>query len=218
MPSELTTSQHVSQLIERVRQGDATAREQLLAGVYERLLRLARKMLHNGSNAVRRWEQTDDLLHRAWFRLQRALDNPQVPIHDSAHFFRLAAHSLRFELIDLYRQHTGANGLAANHNSVLHQQGVRNEEGIETAKHLDHCHPADTTGDPQHVAQWAEFHTAVERLPEAEREVFDLIWYNSLKQEEAAEILNVDVRTVKRRWRSARLLLIEQLDGELPPP
>jgi DNA-directed RNA polymerase specialized sigma24 family protein len=44
---------------------------------------------------------------------------------------------------------------------------------------------------------------------------FDLLWYQGLSQDEAAQALGVDVRTVKRRWREARLTLHQTL---LSPP
>jgi RNA polymerase sigma-70 factor (ECF subfamily) len=53
------------------------------------------------------------------------------------------------------------------------------------------------------------------RLPEAEREVFDLLWYQGLHQDEAAAALGVTVRTVKNRWRSAKLAL-QRLLGQGP--
>ncbi len=201
----------ITGLINRFRNGDEAARDELLAGVYDRLVRLSRKMLRGSSPAVRRWEETEDVLHRAWFRLQRTLATDEVVIHDSTHFFRLAARSLRFELIDLYRQYTGAQGLAANHHTQP-RGGVG-----EGSLGADRLHPVDATGDPGRLSEWAEFHRAVEELPEQEREIFDLVWYHSMKQEEAAGLLAVDVRTIKRRWRNARLLLSEKLKGELPP-
>jgi len=50
---------------------------------------------------------------------------------------------------------------------------------------------------------WSEFHEHVEKLPDDEREVMDLLWYQGLTQEEAAAVLKVSDRTVKRRWQSA---------------
>ena len=63
---------------------------------------------------------------------------------------------------------------------------------------------------------WSEFHQQVERLPEEEREVFDLLWYQGLSQAEAGQVLGVTERTIKRRWASARLRLHRVLKGTLP--
>ena len=61
----------------------------------------------------------------------------------------------------------------------------------------------DEADDPLKLAVWGEFHEAVQKLPDGEREVFELLWYQGLTQEEAAELLACDRSTVKRRWRSA---------------
>jgi RNA polymerase sigma factor (sigma-70 family) len=66
------------------------------------------------------------------------------------------------------------------------------------------------------LAIWTEFHAQVERLPDKEREVFDLLWYQELTQAEAAALLGVDVRTVKYRWQAARVKLHDALRGHLP--
>jgi RNA polymerase sigma-70 factor (ECF subfamily) len=68
--------------------------------------------------------------------------------------------------------------------------------------------------EPEDLAQWTQFHTLVESLPEDEREVFNLLFYEALTQEEAAQLLGVNVRTIKRRWQSARLKLNGNNDGD----
>ena len=56
----------------------------------------------------------------------------------------------------------------------------------------------------------------VEKLTDEQREVFDLLWYEGLTQPEAATILGVSLKTVKRRWQDARLFLFEAMRGEAP--
>ena len=46
--------------------------------------------------------------------------------------------------------------------------------------------PSDSTYEPSRLEAWTEFHRQVEALPEEEREVVDLIWYEGLEQSEAA--------------------------------
>src|SRR5262249_12907956 len=86
------------------------------------------------------------------------------------------------------------------------------EEGAPPAAY----EPPDAGSGPDRLAAWTEFHRQIERLPDEEREIFDLLWYQGLSQAEAASLLNVSERTVKRRWQSARLKLHEALHGELP--
>jgi RNA polymerase sigma-70 factor (ECF subfamily) len=169
------------------------------------LLRLTRKMLRNFPE-VRRWEQTDDVWQNASLRLWRSLE--QVQLVDARHFLRLAALQIRRELIDLTRRHCGREGIGAAHET--HFPATERD-----GRPADRCDRAELTLEPQRLAQWQEFHTRVDQLPEEERETFDLLWYHGMSQEEAAAMLDVSVRTVKRRWRSARLRLHEVLGEEL---
>ena len=54
---------------------------------------------------------------------------------------------------------------------------------------------------------------AIDNLPEDEREVFGLVRIQGLTHVEAAEVLDVSVKTVQRRLNRASLLLAEQLLG-----
>ena len=59
---------------------------------------------------------------------------------------------------------------------------------------------------------------AIDRLPEEEREVFDLIRIQGLTYAEVAQILGVSATTVKRRLSRSRLRLAEQLADLRPTP
>jgi RNA polymerase sigma-70 factor (ECF subfamily) len=48
------------------------------------------------------------------------------------------------------------------------------------------------------------------------REVFDLVWYQGLTNAEAAEILGVSTKTVRRRWQAGCLRLHDAMAGQLP--
>jgi RNA polymerase sigma-70 factor (ECF subfamily) len=47
----------------------------------------------------------------------------------------------------------------------------------------------------------------VDSLPDEEREVVQLLWYEGLRQPEAAVVLGISLATLKRRWQVARLRL-----------
>jgi RNA polymerase sigma-70 factor (ECF subfamily) len=72
---------------------------------------------------------------------------------------------------------------------------------------------ADVTYEPGRLAQWCELHEQIAALPEEEREVCELLWYQGLTQSEAAGVLAVSERTVKRRWQTVRLKLHEMFQG-----
>ena len=195
-----------TQLLGRMRAGDAQARDDLIRRARERLSRHTRHMLR-GFPGVRRWEETDDVLQNALIRLDRALS--AVTPESARHFWNLAALQITRELHDLADHYQGPHGHGANY----HTDGGRAEsEGCLRSLR----HNPDAEGELASLAEWTLFHEQIQALPEAEREVVGLIWYNGLSQQEAAVVLDTSVRTVKRRWQSARLLLARRLYGERP--
>ena len=183
--------------IERMNAGDTKARDELLQHASGRLERLARKMLQDFPR-VHRWEDTADVMQNAVLRLLQALK--AVKIGSAGEFFRLAALEIRRELLDLTRHYYGPDGLGANQAT-----GIKGDSGQETPPPAHD--PSDSTFEPSKLAAWTQFHQQAEALPEEERNVFDLLWYQDLTQSQAAQILHVSVPTIKRRWLSARLHL-----------
>ncbi|MFM7135879.1 MAG: RNA polymerase sigma factor, partial [Planctomycetota bacterium] len=180
---------------------DPQAREALIDHAATRLLLLTRRMFH-GRPGLQRWEQTDDVFQNAMLRLHKALATSEV--ESVRHFFNLATVQIRRELIDLGRKHFGPHGLGRNH-------------------HTDR-QPADDRGgtlhaleaEPLDLGTWTEFHEQVALLPDDEREVVDLLYYEGVSQEEAAEVLGCSVRTIRRRWNDAKLRLHGGLSDGAP--
>jgi RNA polymerase sigma-70 factor (ECF subfamily) len=191
----------VNDLLELMRAGDRqNAGRLLIEHACERLHLLAHRMLRRYPH-VHRWEETDDVFVEATTRLHRSLADvlPESP----KHFYNLAATHVRRVLIEMARKHFGSLGVGANHESDAQGDG-------RAARH----DPADATGEPSSIAEWTEFHEQVELLPDEEREVFSLTWYEGLSQCDIANVLGIGIRTVKRRWQSARCLLGKALQGE----
>ena len=69
---------------------------------------------------------------------------------------------------------------------------------------------------PGDLALWTEFHETIDQLPQRLREVFDLLYYHGMTQEEAAAVLGVSDRTVRERWRDAKVELTDLLGDSLP--
>lgn len=173
----------VQSLLDRIRQGDDAARNDLIARSYERLRRLAATIFHGDFPRLQAAHATESVLHQALLRLVRAVDElkPATP----RDYYQLAAQHLRWVLLDLARRRPGAVG---------------GDEQPEPSA-------GDSTLDPASLAEWTELHERIEQLPEKEREVTELLWYHGLTQNEAAQLLGVSERTVKSRWREARLKL-----------
>lgn len=187
-------------LIERATD-DESARSALLDHSCDRLLRLTRKMFH-ARRDLRRWEQTDDVFQNAMLRLHRALSD--VRPESVRHFFNLATVMIRRTLLDLAKHHLGPQGQASKH----HTDGQpADEEGGSLH---------DRAEQPENLEGWSAFHAQVEALPDEEKEVVGLLFYEGLTQQEAATVLGVSLRTVKRRWLSARCLLRQLLNEPEP--
>ena len=79
--------------------------------------------------------------------------------------------------------------------------------------HEGRCPPrrAATPASPRTAAACL---AAIDDLPEDEREAFDLVRIQGMSQAEAARVLEVSVKTVKRRLNRGLLLLTEAL-GDL---
>ena len=195
---------HLQRLLDRLATGEEAAREELITCAWDRLEVLARKMIRDFPN-VRRWEQTDDVVQQAALRVWRSLE--KVEFNDARHFLRIVARQIRFVLIDLARHYYGPHGLGKHHAS---QRELPSSEPLVAA-----AGEAPSQLNPRRAAQWVEIHSRIDQLPNQEREIFDLLWYHGLTQEEAANLVGVDVRTVKRRWRKARLILQESLADEI---
>lgn len=198
-PSAVETDTRLQNLIDEALAGSTSAHAALLDHACDRLLRLTRTMFHGYPN-LRRWEQTDDVFQNSLVRLHRAL--AEVRVESVRHFFNLAALQVRRELLDLAKHHFGPHGIGANH----HTDGI----------------PADDAGGPLHdraeqpadLSQWGDFHADVEKLSESEQEIVNLLFYDGLTQEEAAKVLGISLRTLKRRWQDVKFKLHEVLNRD----
>lgn len=185
-------------LIDRIQAGDASARRLLLEQAYERLSRIAAKMLSESFPALRNRHEVQSVVHEAWIRLLMALDKVSPPT--AADFFRLAAFKIRQVLLDMAdrekrlreREHAGL-------------QGADSDAGF-----ID---PANATYDPRRLAAWTDFHQRVEQLSADQRAVFEMHYYFDLPQAEVARVLGLHPRKVSYLWIAATESLADFMEG-----
>jgi RNA polymerase sigma-70 factor (ECF subfamily) len=194
MPEPASSTQ-LQQLLDRLQGGDDSARDVLVQYSVERFRSLARRMFRQKAD-LRKLDETDDVLQKALVRLHRALATVKPP--DVRAYVGLAARQIRWVLHDL------ASSAAAD------------KRVNYAADLLAEKEPVAPVGEPSTLLEWGEFHKRIEALPDDEREMFDLLLYQGLSQPEAAEVLKTSLRTVKRRWQSARLRLRDALRGNWP--
>jgi DNA-directed RNA polymerase specialized sigma24 family protein len=182
------------------------ARDRLLSSVIEHMRAVAHRMMR-GFPQVRRWDETDDIVQGAALRLARALDS--VALVDSRHLLGLIATQVRRELVDLARRYGGAGSFAYHHGT--NAAGNGGQEMLHTDAAVD---PAET--GPGGVASWTRFHEAAAALGDDDRELFNLVWYLGLTQDQAASAMGCSVRTIARRWDVLKRHLVFQLGGQAP--
>src|SRR5262249_36750187 len=143
-------------------------------------------------------EETGDVLNEAVIRLTKALERARPQC--SPHFFNLAAQHIRWQLQELVRRYRGRDGKKARH--------LTNQDITEKPRGL-FMPLTDRARDFASLDWWTKFHEEAAMLPDKEKAVFELLFYEALTQEEAAEVLDVNVRTVKRLWSKAKRKLAE---------
>jgi RNA polymerase sigma-70 factor (ECF subfamily) len=194
-----TTLQH---WLDRHRAGDPAARNELIRHSQERLRLLTRQMLR-GYPTLRKWEDTSDVFQNVLCRLDRALR--EVPPPSPHDFLCLSAALIRRELIDLSRHHFGPQG-----------EGRHRQPPGQPASDAAAPEPSDSSNDPGRLAAWGEVHGYIAALDGPERQLFELLYYQGLTQPQAAALLGVPARTLRRRWQEARLRLMERFGQECP--
>jgi RNA polymerase sigma-70 factor (ECF subfamily) len=121
-------------------------------------------------------------------RLLRALQ--KVRPDSTRAFFALAGKHMRYELLSLNEHYRAAIAVHQT-DGVAGRSGTPAHEPVDPAPSLDE------------LEEWCEFHRQIEKLPQEEREVVDLHFYQGLSKAEAAEILGMHVRMVQRLWNAA---------------
>jgi RNA polymerase sigma factor (sigma-70 family) len=190
------TTEQMQALIDRLAQGDESAREQLIERAYERLRRLAAGMFHRSFPALSRRHELDSVLSDTYLRLRQALES--VRPSTVAEFFGLAARKIRHVLLDM-----------------IERQKRLDERHVEAAARPEAVlAQGDDTHDPAELALWTEFHRVVTELPEQERTVVELRFYGGLTNEEIARLLKLPPRKVSYLWVAATERLADS--GALP--
>ena len=168
----------------------------LLDRAVRRLHELCAALLHRSYPRLTRPPlnlQADELLGAVVERLLKALR--EVRPGTVRQFFALASQHMRWELNEMAR---------------------RLDEQPAAVELRDGLVPAPASSDSGLTPGSRRMLAAVANLPEAEGEAFDLVRIQGLTQAEAAQVLGVNERTIKRRWQSARLRLHDALHGEVP--
>jgi RNA polymerase sigma-70 factor, ECF subfamily len=184
----MSEAQEVTLLLSALSRGEQDAAGKLIPVVYDELRRLAAAYMRR--ERVDHTLQATALVHEAYLKLigQRA-----VNWQSRAHFFGVAAQLMRRILIDHARGH------------------LRVKRGGEQKKvSLDEAFVLS----PQQSAELVAVDESLERLAKLDNRqarVVELRFFGGLSVEEAAEVLGVSPKTVKRDWSVAKAWLYADL-------
>src|SRR5262245_38087503 len=185
-------------LLARLAAGDPVARHELIGCAYERLRCLAAVILNESFPRLKAAPtalQTTDVAHEAALGMYQVL--AEIQPATARDFFRLAAQRIRWLLLDRAKELNRA------------RRDLLASVPVETSSRSPDDNSTSTLG---------ALYQQIEGLPEKEREVVDLLYFHGLSQLEAAAMLGVAERSVRRYWTAARLKLAEKLSVPLATP
>jgi RNA polymerase sigma factor (TIGR02999 family) len=179
----------ITSLLDDWRGGDDAARDRLFAVVEPELRRMASGFLR-GERQDHTLEP-NALVNELCLRL---LGGTQVTFRDRAHFFAIAAQTMRRILID----HARAR--------VAGKRG-----GVQQRLTLSAVDGWQPVGEMEDILALDEALETLERADPRAARVVELRFFGGLGEEDVAEALGVSVITVKRDWKVARAWLIGRL-------
>jgi RNA polymerase sigma-70 factor (ECF subfamily) len=185
---ERDVSGNVTQFLIDWSQGDPGALENLMPLVYNELRRLARlKLLRLEQNPT---IEPTSLVHDAYIRL---IDQNRVNWQNRAHFFAIAAETMRRILVDHARSRLRKK-----------RGGGRKQVSLESAL------VASDLKDFNLLA----LNDALDRLAaidEKQARIIELRFFAGLSIEDTATVMKISPRTVKREWAMARAWLYREM-------
>src|ERR1041385_320744 len=174
----------VTELLNRMRRGDAEAESQVWRQIYPELRRLA--------ELYRRNERSDHTLsptaviHEAYLQIVKQRDRTWA---NRAHFVGVAAHVMRRVLVDYARQYrAGKRGGG--------QERVTLDEAVALK--------------PEHAGYILDLDEALTHLgalDPRQKQIVELRFFGGMTDPEIAEVLGIGVRTVTREWSMAKAWL-----------
>ena len=177
----------VTRLLAEVREGNQEAADQLVPLVYDELRRMAASQMQRERPG--HTLQATALVHEAYVRLVG-----EEPAQNRAHFFAIAANSMRRVLLDYARRHHAEKRGGAGARKVdLDAELLVGENALEDVIAID------------------EALERLARIDERQSRMLELRFFAGMDVEQTAEAMGMSATTVKREWRSAKAWLKHEL-------
>ena len=187
MPA-MTENQDVTQLLSALKRGDEGAAEKLMPVVYDELRRLAASYMRRERED--HTLQATALVHEAYLKL---VEQRSVNWENRAHFFGIAAQLMRRILVDHARGHLRQKRGGEQVHVPIDEAFAFAEQQADEVLAVDNSLEILATIDPRQAR------------------VVELRFFGGLSVEEAADVLGVSPKTVKREWSVAKAWLTADL-------
>jgi len=175
-------------LLNELSEGNNLAIEQILPLVYDELRKISSKYLKDEYR--NHTFQTTELVHEAYLKL---IGNQKISWQSRAHFFGIAAKTMRQILVDYARK----------------RKAQKRGKG-KTKLSLDDAQFVAGESDEQILAL-DEALKKLENVEERSSKIVELRYFSGLTIEETAELLNISAATVKRDWQFAKAWLYREI-------
>jgi RNA polymerase sigma factor (TIGR02999 family) len=179
----------ITQLLDRMRAGDAEARDALFAVAYDELLRMARARLRDGGRSS--VLETTSLVHECYLRF---VSSGELRAEDRRAFFAYASQVMRSVIL----------------NGVRERQAERRGGNVPQLT-LSTEIEANLSSDEETILKVNEALEVLEQADSRLALVAQMRYFGGYSDQEIAETLDVTDRTVRRDWERARLILREAL-------
>ena len=183
----------ITDLLVAERQGDRAAFDALMPLVYPELRRIAHAQLagHQRGSLL----NTTALVNEAYLKL---VDQTRVRAEDRAHFFALAARTMRQIVVDYARKRNTAK-----------RGGDKQKISLDVVQV-----PLDQ--QPELVLAIDRALEGLESLNQRLATVFECRYFLGLTEQETAEVLDLALRTVQRDWMKSKAWLRTELGSSAP--
>ena len=180
----------VTLLLTQVRDGNQEAANQLIPLIYKELRQMAGACMR-GERPGHTLQATA-LVNEAYMRM---VGSRPVEWQNRAHFFAIAAHTMREVLLDYARRSRAAKRGGADARQVdLDEQFPIASDKLEEVIAIDEALERLALIDPR------------------QSRIVELRFFAGLNVEEAAEVMGVSPKTIKREWRSTKAWLHREMD------
>lgn len=184
----MTENQDVTQLLSALTRGDQGAASKLMPVVYDELRRLAASYMRRERED--HTLQATALVHEAYLKL---VEQRSVNWENRAHFFGIAAQLMRRILVDHARGHLRQKRGGEQMHVPIDEAFVFAEQQADEVLAVDNSLEILAKIDPRQAR------------------VVELRFFGGLSVEEAADVLGVSPKTVKREWSVAKAWLTADL-------